>query len=103
MARRLAAEFVGTAFLLATVVGSGIMAETLSLDNVGVVLLGNTIATGAILAVFLPLVAAVVFVLAISDLSVAEILPIFPVILDLALLGTALAFVALYALLAPVR
>jgi len=53
LTRRLAAEFVGTAFLLATVVGSGIMAEMLSPDNVGVALLGNTIATGAILAVLI--------------------------------------------------
>ena len=51
--RRLAAEFVGTAFLLAAVVGSGIMAETLSPDNPGVALLGNAIATGAILAVLI--------------------------------------------------
>ncbi len=53
MTRKLSAEFVGTAFLLAVVVGSGIMAETLSPDNVGVALLGNTIATGAILAVLI--------------------------------------------------
>ncbi len=51
--RRLAAEFVGTAFLLATVIGSGIMAETLSPDNVGVALLGNTIATAAMLVVLI--------------------------------------------------
>ncbi len=53
LTRRLAAEFVGTAFLLAAVVGSGIMAETLSPDNPGVALLGNAIATGAILAVLI--------------------------------------------------
>ncbi len=53
LTRKLAAEFVGTAFLLATVVGSGIMAETLSPDNLGVALLGNTIATGAILVVLI--------------------------------------------------
>ena len=51
--RRLAAEFVGTAFLLATVIGSGVMAETLSPANHGVALLGNTVATGAILAVLI--------------------------------------------------
>ncbi|HEX7670929.1 MAG TPA: MIP/aquaporin family protein [Polyangiaceae bacterium] len=45
--RRAVAEFVGTALLLATVVGSGIMAERLSGGNVGVALLANTIATGA--------------------------------------------------------
>src|SRR5450432_3321365 len=47
IARRLAAEAIGTAFLLATVVGSGIMAERLSGGNVALALLANTIATGA--------------------------------------------------------
>ncbi len=51
--RRLAAEFVGTAGLLATVVGSGIMAERLAGGNVAVALLGNTIPTGAILIVLI--------------------------------------------------
>ncbi len=51
--RRLAAEFIGTAFLLATVVGSGIMGESLAGGNVALALLGNTIATGAILAVLI--------------------------------------------------
>lgn len=51
--RRLAAEFIGTAFLLATVVGSGIMGETLSGGNVAIALLGNTIPTGAILVVLI--------------------------------------------------
>jgi glycerol uptake facilitator-like aquaporin len=51
--RRLAAEFIGTAFLLATVVGSGIMGENLSGGNVAIALLGNTIATGAILVVLI--------------------------------------------------
>jgi glycerol uptake facilitator-like aquaporin len=45
--RRMAAEAVGTALLLATVVGSGIMGERLSGGNVAVALLANTIATGA--------------------------------------------------------
>ena len=49
LARRCVAEFVGTAFLVATVVGSGIMAERLSNGNVGLALLANTIATGAAL------------------------------------------------------
>lgn len=44
------AEFLGTAFLLAVVVGSGIMGENLSGGNVAVALLANTIATGAGLA-----------------------------------------------------
>ncbi len=52
-AQRWASEALGTAFLLATVVGSGIMAETLSGGNVAVALLGNTIATGAILYVLI--------------------------------------------------
>lgn len=47
------AEALGTAFLLATVVGSGIMAQTLSPDNTAVALLGNTIPTGAILYVLI--------------------------------------------------
>jgi glycerol uptake facilitator-like aquaporin len=48
-ARRLAAEAVGTALLLACVVGSGIMGERLAAGNVAVALLANTIATGAVL------------------------------------------------------
>jgi glycerol uptake facilitator-like aquaporin len=47
--RRLAAEFVGTAFLVAAVVGSGIMADRLSNGNGALALLANTIATGAAL------------------------------------------------------
>jgi len=46
-ARRLASEATGTALLLATVVGSGIMAERLAGGNVAVALLANTLATGA--------------------------------------------------------
>lgn len=49
MARRVVAEALGTAFLLATVVGSGIMAERLAGGNVAIALLANTIATGAVL------------------------------------------------------
>lgn len=45
--RRVASEFIGTALLLATVVGSGVMAETLSGGNVAIALLANTLATGA--------------------------------------------------------
>jgi glycerol uptake facilitator-like aquaporin len=51
--QRLAAEFVGTAFLLATVIGSGIMGERLAGGNVAIALLGNTMATGAILFVLI--------------------------------------------------
>ncbi|MFN3230582.1 MAG: MIP/aquaporin family protein [Alphaproteobacteria bacterium] len=53
LSRRLCAEALGTAILLATVVGSGIMGETLSDGNDAIALLGNTIATGAILAVLI--------------------------------------------------
>ena len=49
MARRAAAEAVGTAFLLIAVIGSGIMGERLSGGNVAIALLANTIATGAAL------------------------------------------------------
>ena len=51
--QKLTAEAVGTAFLLATVVGSGIMAERLADGNVAIALLGNTIPTGAILVVLI--------------------------------------------------
>lgn len=51
--RRLAAEVLGTALLVATVVGSGIMAAKLSGGNIALALLGNTIATGAILFVLI--------------------------------------------------
>lgn len=47
--RRVTAELVGTLFLVATVIGSGIMAERLAGANVALALLANTIATGAIL------------------------------------------------------
>lgn len=46
---RLVAEFIGTAFLLAAVVGSGIMGERLANGNVAIALLANAIATGAAL------------------------------------------------------
>jgi glycerol uptake facilitator-like aquaporin len=49
LSRRCVAEFVGTAFLVATVIGSGVMAERLSNGNVALALLANTIATGAAL------------------------------------------------------
>jgi glycerol uptake facilitator-like aquaporin len=53
LSRRLFAEALGSAFLLATVVGSGIMGETLSGGNLALALLGNTLATGAILVVLI--------------------------------------------------
>ncbi len=53
LTRRLIAEALGTAGLLATVVGSGIMGETLAGGNVAIALLANAIATGAILVVLI--------------------------------------------------
>ncbi len=55
LSQKLGAEFIGTAFLLATVVGSGMMAENLADGNVAIALLGNTIPTGAILIVLITL------------------------------------------------
>lgn len=52
-ARPLAAEAIGSFFLFATVVGSGIMGDTLAGGNVAIALLGNTLATGAILFVLI--------------------------------------------------
>jgi glycerol uptake facilitator-like aquaporin len=51
--QRLGAEFLGTALLLATVIGSGIMGERLAGGNVAIALLGNTIPTGAMLVVLI--------------------------------------------------
>jgi glycerol uptake facilitator-like aquaporin len=53
LVRRLAAEGLGSFFLFATVIGSGIMAERFSGGNIAVALLGNTLATGAILFVLI--------------------------------------------------
>ncbi len=50
---RVMAEFIGTAFLLAAVVGSGIMGERLAAGNVAIALLANSIATGALLTVII--------------------------------------------------
>lgn len=49
LSKRLVAEAIGTALLLATVVGSGIMGERLAGGNVAIALLANTLATGAML------------------------------------------------------
>lgn len=49
LARRAVAEFAGTAFLVATIVGSGVMAERLANGNSALRLLANTIGTGAAL------------------------------------------------------
>ncbi|MEM6614940.1 MAG: MIP/aquaporin family protein [Pseudomonadota bacterium] len=57
--QKILAEGLGTAFLLATVVGSGIMAERLAGGNVAIALLGNTIPTGAILVVLITMLGPV--------------------------------------------
>ena len=53
LSRKLVAEGLGTAFLLAVVIGSGIMGERLAAGNTAIVLLGNTLATGAALVVLI--------------------------------------------------
>lgn len=82
--RRLFAEFAGTLLLLATVVGSGIMAESLAGGNAAVALLGNTLATGAMLVVLITMLgpvsgahfnpAVTLLIAAKRQLSVAEAL-----------------------------
>jgi len=64
--RRVAAEFLGTGFLVAAVVGSGIMGDRLANGNVAVALLANTIATGA---------ALVALILAFGPISGAHLNP----------------------------
>ncbi len=59
MIRRLSAEAIGSFFLFACVVGSGIMAESLAGGNVAIALLGNTVATGAILVVLIAMLGPV--------------------------------------------
>ena len=59
LSRRIFAEWFGTMMLVATVVGSGIMAERLAGGNVALALLGNTIATGAILVVLISILGPV--------------------------------------------
>lgn len=58
-AQRIGSEFFGTAFLLATVIGSGIMGAKLSGGNDALVLLGNTLPTGAILVVLITMLGPV--------------------------------------------
>jgi glycerol uptake facilitator-like aquaporin len=67
LARRAVAEYLGTLFLLATVVGSGIMGERLAGGNLAVALLANTIATGA---------ALVAIILAFGPISGAHLNPV---------------------------
>jgi glycerol uptake facilitator-like aquaporin len=59
IARRLLAESLGTTLLVATVVGSGIMAERLAGGNQAIALLANTIPTGAILVVLITMFAPI--------------------------------------------
>jgi glycerol uptake facilitator-like aquaporin len=59
LARRALAEMLGTAFLLAAVIGSGIMAERLAGGNAALALLGNTLPTGAMLTVLILIFAPV--------------------------------------------
>jgi len=49
LARRIVSEFIGTGFLVAAVIGSGIMGQRLAAGNIAIALLANTIATGAAL------------------------------------------------------
>jgi len=67
LSRRIAAEFLGTAFLVAAVVGSGIMGERLAGGNVALALLANTLATGA---------ALVALILALGPISGAHFNPV---------------------------
>jgi glycerol uptake facilitator-like aquaporin len=66
LARRFAAEFIGTFLLLAAVVGSGIMGERLAAGNVAIALLANTLATGA---------ALIAIILAFGSISGAHLNP----------------------------
>ena len=59
MKRALAAEGIGSFFLFATVIGSGIMAESLSGGNIALALLGNTMATAAMLFVLITMLGPV--------------------------------------------
>ncbi len=74
LSRRLAAEFLGTGLLVATVVGSGIMGERLAGGNVALALLGNTLSTGAIL---------VVLILALGPISGAHFNPAVSLVMGL--------------------
>jgi glycerol uptake facilitator-like aquaporin len=67
LARRVVAEFLGTALLVATVIGSGIMADRLANGNVALALLANTMATGA---------ALVALILAFGQISGAHFNPV---------------------------
>src|SRR5262249_12281910 len=66
LSRRLAAEFLGSAFLLAAIVGSGIMGERLANGNIAIALLANSLATGT---------ALVALILALGSISGAHFNP----------------------------
>ena len=66
LTRRVVAEFIGTLFLLAAVVGSGIMGERLAGGNTAIALLANSVATGAVL---------VAIILALGSISGAHLNP----------------------------
>lgn len=86
--RAILAEALGSAMLFATVTGSGMMAERLSGGNVAVALLGNTLATGAILFVLITMLAPV---------SGAHLNPAVTLVMHLrgqTRTGTAIAYVA---------
>ena len=99
--RAFVSEFLGTLFLVATVVGSGIMAENLSMGNQALALLANAVATGAILYVlitifseisgahFNPVVSLIMF--AMGKLSFFEFLAYISVQITGGILGTFLA------------
>jgi glycerol uptake facilitator-like aquaporin len=101
LARRLLAEGLGTAILVATVVGSGIMADKLAGGNQAVALLGNTIPTGAILVVLITILGpisgahfnpAVTLVFAArSAMPWGEVVPYIAVQCVCGILGTAVA------------
>jgi len=86
--RRAVAEAIGTAFLLATVVGSGIMGERLAGGNVAIALLANALATGAVLAAL---------ILTFSSLSGAHFNPAVTLV-DAAMGGLAWRDVSIYLL-----
>lgn len=67
LARRVVAEFFGTAFLVAAVIGSGIMGDRLANGNVALALLANTVATGA---------ALVALIIAFGPISGAHLNPV---------------------------
>jgi glycerol uptake facilitator-like aquaporin len=101
--QRLAAEFVGTALLVAGVVGSGIMGERLADGNDAVALLGNTLATGALLVVLILIFGpvsgaqfnpAVSFALALrGEMSWRDVAAYVPVQIAAAICGTLLAHI----------